>query len=99
MLSFVSDKYSDEELNILKTVITCHSLSDDKFDFIASRNEIKDIERTRKIFCILKDSDALDRLRLNNPFIRIDLIRTESAKKLILFAYELYFNYKKWLEE
>lgn len=98
MLSFLSDKYSEEELTILKTVITCHSLSDDKFDLIANRNKIKNIERTRKIFYILKDADALDRVRLEYPLIKVDLIRTESAKKLILFAYELYFNYKKWME-
>ena len=97
-LDFLNNIYSDDELIYLKTIIRCHSLNDNMFLDIAEENNISDIERCRRMYNILKDSDALDRVRLEYPYIKIDLLRTNTAKRLIPFAYELYENYKQNLE-
>ena len=92
-ISFLEEKYSKDELNYLKTIITCHSLNDKDFEKIAVKNKIKDIERCRKMHEILKDSDGLDRVRLHYPYVNIKYIRTKTAKKMIPFAHELFYNY------
>jgi len=98
-LVFLKDKYSDEELSYLKTIITAHSMNDIEFENIAIQNNIIDIDRCRRMFEILKDSDGLDRVRLEYPYIKIDFLRTMTAKKLVLFAYILYYNYELYLRE
>ena len=80
---------TDEELNILKTIITCHSLPDERFDAIAQANKIQDWTRTRTLFAILKDSDALDRVRLGYPYIILELLRNDLTLHMIPLAYEL----------
>ena len=97
-IDFLKEVYSDEELNYLKTIIQCHSLNDELFDDIAKENKISDIERCRGMFKVLKDSDGLDRTRLEYPYIKIELLRTETSKRLIPFSYELNENYKNNLE-
>ena len=99
LVTFLYDKYTEEELNYLKTIITCHSLNDKDFEKVAIKNNIKDIERCKKMHEILKDSDGLDRVRLHYPFVNIKYIRTETAKKMIPFSHELYYNYKTLIEE
>ena len=74
--------------------MTCHSLDDEKFDSVAKKYKIKDIDRCRKMLNVLKDSDALDRIRLEDPYIKIDLMRTKTSKKLIPFAYEMFETIK-----
>lgn len=97
-IEFLKNIYNENEINYLKTIIQCHSLNDDLFDEIALKNNVDDIERCRKMFNILKDSDGLDRVRLEWPVIKIEFIRTETAKRLIPFAYELLESYKYNLE-
>lgn len=97
-LLFLKDKYSETDFNILKTIIECHSVDDNDFVSIARNNKIIEIDRCKKLLDILKDSDGLDRVRLEFPYIKIDLIRTETAKKLVLFAYELYSNYSTYIK-
>ncbi len=97
MISFLEDKYSNEEMFYLKTIITCHSLNDDLFDEIASFFGVNDLERCRKMFQILKDSDGLDRVRIYYPDLDINYLRTDSSKKMVLFSYELFYNYDKFL--
>jgi len=36
----------------------------------------------------------LDRVRTEYLYIRIDLLRTESTKRLVLLSYKLYYNYE-----
>lgn len=98
MLSFIEDKYTKEELNYLKTIIICHSLNDKDFEKVAIKNKIKDIKRCKKMHEILKDSDGLDRVRLHYPYVNIKYIRTETAKKMITFSHELYYNYNMILD-
>lgn len=97
MIDFLKDKYAEEEMNILRTIITCHSLNDKEHDKIAKKNGVKNIKRSKKLLDILKDSDALDRVRLNYPLIRIDYLRTDISKKIVLFSFLTYFNYEKIL--
>lgn len=54
-MDFLKSKYSEEELNNLKTIVTCHSLDDEKFDSVAKKYKIKDIDRCRKMLNVLKD--------------------------------------------
>lgn len=98
-LLFLKGKYSENNFNILKTIIECHSIDDNEFFNIAKNNKITEIDRCKKLLDILKDSDGLDRVRLEFPYIKINLIRTETAKKLVLFAYELYSNYNLYIND
>ena len=71
----------EEELKVLQVAIKCHSLHDREFK--NNIDGIKDIEKCRMLFNILKDSDALDRVRLvGAPYVKIDMIRLEENKKL-----------------
>ena len=92
-ITFLDNKYSKEELNYIKTIVTCHSLNDKKFNKVATKNGVIDIERCKKMHEILKDSDALDRVRLHYPYVNEKYIRTETARKMIAFAHELFYNY------
>ena len=85
-----------EELNILKTIITCHSIPDEWFEEVAQENNILDFDRTRKLFNILKDADGLDRVRLGCPHVALDFLRCETSKKMIPLAYQLinFYNNK-----
>lgn len=98
-INFLNKKYSKDDMNYLKTIIECHSLDDKFFENVAKRNSIKNIKRCRKLFNILKDSDALDRARLEDPFIKKELLRTKTSIKLIPFAYELFESYENNLED
>lgn len=100
LIEKVDIKLSEEEMKMLKTIFICHSIDDSKFDKVAEKLEIQDIERCRKIFEILKDADGLDRIRLlDNGYSEMDaldtnFLRTTTAKKMVAVAYELYYNYK-----
>lgn len=97
-LTFLDNKYTKEEINYIKTIITCHSLNDKEFNKVAIKNGIKDIERCKKMHEILKDSDGLDRVRLHYPYVNEKYIRTETAKRMIVFAHELFYNYETILK-
>lgn len=100
LIEKVDIKLSEEEMKMIKTIFICHSMDDEKFDKVAEKLEIQDIERCRKIFEILKDADGLDRIRLlDNGYSEMDalntnFLRTTTAKKMVAAAYELYYNYK-----
>ncbi len=92
-LDFLKDKYSDMEIKYLKTIVIGHSLNDEFFEKIAMENEIIDLEKCKKMFMILKDADALDRVRLEYPYVDLNYLRTDTSLKLVLFSYQLYYNY------
>lgn len=52
----------------------------------------------KKMHEILKDADALDRVRLEEPFVDINYLRTETSKKMVVFAHELFYNYNKFFK-
>lgn len=47
-LTFLESGYSKEELNYIKTIVTCHSLEDIEFEPLAVQNHIQDIDRCKK---------------------------------------------------
>ena len=92
----------DEEKELLKTICICHSSDDEKFEEIFKANNIKDVSRCRILANILKDADALDRVRLPRTGLDTKYLRTEAAKRMSTGAYELFYNYnevKRELEE
>lgn len=94
-LTFLQNKYTEEELNYIKTIVTSHSRNDKDFDKIAKKNKVKDLNRCKKLHEILKDSDGLDRVRLHYPYVNIKYLRTTTARRMIPFAHEIYSNYNK----
>ena len=86
---------NDDELNILKTILTCHSIDDKNFVKVLNKNKVENVELCEKLFQILKDSDALDRVRLDNPLVVPSMLRLDDSRELILASYQLYDNYEK----
>ena len=84
---------SEEQKNILKTIVCCHSLPDEEFDDVCKEYGVKNRGLCRTLFDVLKDSDALDRVRLEYPYIKLDLLRTGYSLSLVKFAYELCCNF------
>lgn len=93
-LDYLNLDLEEEELNILKTIITCHSIPQDDLEKTCKDNNVQDYERCKKLFSILKDSDALDRTRLEYPYIKLDFLKTKHAIRLVKMAYEIYYNFK-----
>ena len=85
---------TQEDIQILKTIITAHSYDDSRFKSILDNSGVKDVKRCEKLFQILKDCDALDRVRLINPVVMPNYLRHEESKELILAAYQLMVNYR-----
>lgn len=83
-----------EDLAILQCIVAVHSVHDSNFEQMAVKFKVKDKQRCRTLMNVLKDSDALDRTRLDMPLVKVDLLRTEFAPRLILAAYDLEFNLK-----
>lgn len=98
-LNFLEDKYTEEELNYIKTIVTCHSLSDKEFEKIANKNRVRNLPRCKKMYEILKDSDGLDRVRLHYPYVNITYLRTNTSRRMIPFAHKLFYNYNSLLEK
>ena len=94
-LTFLKGKYTEEELNYIKTIVTSHSRNDKDFDKIAKKNKVVDLNRCKKLHEILKDSDGLDRVRLHYPYVNIKYLRTKTSRRMIPFSHELYSNYDK----
>lgn len=84
----------EEDLNILKTICICHSIEDSEFERVFESLGIRDIERCSKLVEILKDADALDRVRIKNNGLDTRYLRTESAKRMVPAAYELFEEYE-----
>ncbi len=82
-----------DDLKILKCVIAAHSLSDLNYQDVEQKYCIQEKKRCRQIYQILKDADALDRVRLGQPYIKRDYLRTNIAEHLILTAYQLENNF------
>ncbi len=82
-----------ENLDMLKFIVDYHSVQDNLFDVIAENHNIKDLNRARKLACILKDADALDRVRLsmgrNSSHLDPSFLRLEESKSLVRVAHQL----------
>lgn len=84
-------EYSQDEVNILKAMTEAHCVDDKYMLGIFSKYGIKDLQIALKLTNILKDADALDRVRLVGGVDK-DFLRTKISKKLILASYEIYAN-------
>lgn len=82
--------YNEEELNLMKTIVACHCMNDSEIDKYIEIYKVKDKNKCKKLFNLLKDADGLDRVRLPYPKIQIDMLRTNTAKRIVLFAFEMY---------
>ena len=91
-------KISEEERRILKTIITCHSLPDYRFPVMAKKYCSNCYEKCEKLYKLLKDSDALDRTRLEYPYINLSYLRFSESKSLVPLSYLLEFNLRRKLK-
>jgi HD superfamily phosphodiesterase len=92
----------DCDIPLLQGIIELHSIDDNNFDLIVSKYKIKDIEKFRLLYSILKDADALDRVRLSygeedRSSLNPNMLRLEASRNLIKAAHQLneYFEKNK----
>ena len=90
--------YSTRDKNILMAVIEAHEGKDKIFDKICKKYNIaeQDKEYTKTIMSIIKDADALDRVRLDINYggkMKVNLdancLRTNTSKQLLNASYQL----------
>lgn len=92
-LDFLKDKYSKKEFDTICCLIAAHCLDDDKYISIANEFNIANKKKLYKLLCIIKDADALDRVR-EYPYTDIKYLRTKISKQLLKLSYEIYYNYE-----
>ncbi len=80
--------YEGEALLELQGAVAAHSQPDSKMDEMIALYGPKDVVRTRKLSCLLKDADNLDRVRLGD--LKPQFLRHESAKALVDFSKKLF---------
>lgn len=91
-LSFLKDKYREEEYNLICFMIASHCLDDSVADKIIDIYHIKEVDKAKKLLFILKDADALDRVR-EYPYCDINYLRYNFSKTLLLLACDLFNSY------
>jgi len=79
--------YEGEALLELKAAVAAHSQPDHRMEEILARYAPSDLERTRRLACLLKDADNLDRVRLGD--LKPEFLRSKSAKGLASFSARL----------
>lgn len=86
---------SDDEINTIKALCHGHSVDDKKYEEVARLYGIKNIEKFKRLLDVVKDADALDRVRLPR-FGGLDerYLRTETSKRIIDFSKELFREYR-----
>ena len=92
-ISFLKEYYSQEDYNMICALITAHCLDDKLYTEVSKYYSIKDDKHFYKLLSIIKDSDALDRVR-DYPYVDKKFLRTHSSKQLLSFAYEFYNSYE-----
>jgi len=91
--------YNDEvNLNILKAIVDMHSTMDHKMDIIFENYNlpIEEYERYEKLAKLLKDADALDRLRFGKKSpasLKVKFLRFPSSRKLVSFSEKINHAY------
>ena len=89
--------YTEEDKNILKAVVEVHEGKDEIMDKLCGKYHISEEDKgyTKRLMTILKDADALDRVRIdfNKGIMITDLnpqyLRTDTAKRLLDASYQL----------
>lgn len=85
--------FNQEEIDYIKALCIVHSSDDARMYEIAKENGVRDITSFIKTAQILKDADALDRVRLPK-FGKLNekYLRTDISKKIIDIARKLFFE-------
>lgn len=92
------------QLNIMYAIIDAHSAYDKNIEAILNKYEIplNQYSRVRKLCYILKDAEALDKVRFfeestitEEKILKPHLLKTLSAKQLVTAAFELVDFYSK----
>ena len=91
---------SDDEINTIKALCNAHSVDDNRYIEIAKLYGIENIEKFKKLLDIVKDADALDRVRLPR-FGQLEekYLRTKTSKRIIDFSKELFREYRDIQQE
>lgn len=76
--------YEGEPLLELQAAVAAHSHPDHRMEAILMLYAPVDLERTRRLACLLKDADNLDRVRLGD--LKPEFLRSRSAKALAAFS-------------
>lgn len=88
---YIFPNVKSEDIQIIKALCECHSNDDNKYEKIAKNYGINNINQFKKILEILKDADALDRVRLPKyGKLKVEYLRTNTAKKLPDISEKLY---------
>ena len=86
--------FSDDEVNVIKALCEGHGVKDEDDAKVIASYGIKDTESCQRILSILKDADALDRVRLPRfGKLNTDYLRTEVARELVPTAKSLLERY------
>lgn len=84
----------EKDINIVKFLCEIHSSPDEEVMDIAKKYSLEVSDELRKIANILKDADALDRVRLPRfGKLNTDYLRTQSAKEMVDNAKNLFREY------
>ena len=80
--------WDGDELKIVQAAVAAHSRADSKLGKMMQRYQVVDRERCREVTFILKDADALDRVRsgdLDISYLRLpeSLNKVEFAERLL----------------
>ena len=97
---YILPNLDDNEINTIKALCHGHSVDDSRYEEIAEMYGIRNIEQFKKLLNIVKDADALDRVRLPR-FGKFDerYLRTETAHGMIELAENLYREYRNIHQE
>lgn len=85
---------SNEDMNIIKAMITSHSINDKLFSRVFEHFKISDEERCLKLTKILKDADGLDRVRLGSEWLDPNYLRFNVSKELVIVCNEFFHYYE-----
>ena len=81
---------SPEDEELIRYIVVNHCIEDRDAYKNVGNYDIKDSEHAMYLLDMLKDADNLDRVRIKD--LDVSYLRTESAKKLVPIAYELFNN-------
>lgn len=79
---FLSEGIKEEELEAIKLAVTNHSMME----------EVPKNHAFYKITALLKDADALDRIRISETNLRVEYLRFPESVELVDFAKALYYK-------
>lgn len=99
-IEYIFPKLNDNEINVIKALCHGHSVDDRRYEEIARIYGINNIVEFKKMLDIVKDADALDRVRLPR-FGKLDenYLRTETAHGMIEITEDLYREYRNIQQE